>query len=156
MMTELRWIPCEEVKIVVPLVAGYIEESLLDEPIDVASNTKGFLERSATLMDLGFMCVLVAEEDGAAVGCAGFALAPNLWTGEVEATELFWYARPGVRGVGTALIRRAEEDLPKFGATKIRMSCLETWKPEALAKFYTRRGYRATERSFQKRLVEVN
>lgn len=82
-------------------------------------------------------CFLVARDDsGCPLGCGGF----RALEGEPQAVEIKrMYARPGSRGVGSALLRRLEDEAR---ARRAREARLETRLVNTRAvAFYEARGY---------------
>ncbi|HET6857571.1 MAG TPA: GNAT family N-acetyltransferase [Streptomyces sp.] len=97
--------------------------------------------------------VLVAEEDGELVGTADASLAyDSAEPGQASVTP---HAHPGHRGrgVGSLLLRTAEEHLAAEGARNIYAWAMDT--PESRA-FAERRGYRPTRPAHFQRLDLAN
>ena len=98
--------------------------------------------------------LLVAEAGGALVGMAG-GLAHPLYFNRAHKTgqELFWWVAPGLRdGTGRALLDRLEDAARSIGCISWAMMCLARVKPALMGRLYERRGYRASELTYIKRL----
>lgn len=70
------------------------------------------------------------------------------------AQELFWWVRPDKRGgpTGIRLLRAIEEWARGRGCKTLSMICLPALKESPAERVYQRTGYRASERSYIKRL----
>lgn len=92
--------------------------------------------------------VFVGEQDGAVVGMIGLIAYPHPWSGERVASELFWFARPSMRGrLGVQLLTTAEQWAWDMGCSVIQMIA-----PDArVGMLYARRGYVPVETLFQRR-----
>lgn len=96
-------------------------------------------------------CLLVAVDDlGVIQGATGAVFFPSMWNRHNKAgIELFLRA---ARGHGGELLAALEERARAAGVRTFGMLCLDAMRPEAVGALYERRGYRATERVFVKRL----
>lgn len=109
------------------------------------------LERMCALPDA---ILLVVDVGAKIIGMAGGLVSPlyfNLThrTGQ----ELFWWIDPAARGgIGIRLLDALEDEARARGCSSWAMIALDKVQPERMAKLYERRGYRASERSFIKRL----
>lgn len=111
-------------------------------------------ETLANLIDSETATLLVAEFGGQVVGMAAALSFPLYFNRhETAAEELFFYVEPTHRtGCGASLLSALETWGRSQGALTFGMKSLELVRPEAVARLYARRGYRATERSYIKRL----
>ena len=99
--------------------------------------------------------VLVMEREGVIIGMAGGLVHP-LYFNHAHRTgqELFWWISPDERsGVGGILLEALEQAARDRGAQSWAMISLDKVRPEAVGAMYRRRGYRASEHSFIKRLA---
>lgn len=99
--------------------------------------------------------VLVLERKGVICGMAGGMVYP-LYFNHAHKTgqELFFWVRPDERiGAGKALLEALEDRAAQLGALSWAMISLEKVRPEATGALYRRRGYRASEHTFIKRLA---
>jgi GNAT superfamily N-acetyltransferase len=96
--------------------------------------------------------VLVAEEGGEIVGMAGGVTYPLYFNrGHRSGQELFWWVRPGCR-VGGKLLEALEGEARLLGCQSWAMIALDKIEPELMGRLYRRRGYRASEHTYMKRL----
>ena len=99
--------------------------------------------------------VLVLERKGVICGMAGGLVHP-LYFNHAHRTgqELFWYVEPDVRfGVGRDLLNALEQRAYDLGAESWAMVALDKVRPNATGALYRRRGYRASEHTYIKRLA---
>lgn len=117
-------------------------------PIDMESTRKHYMN----LINGGY--ILVAEEDGKAVGMLGCYVSPFYLNNAYRvATESMWYLSPEVRGgtLGRDLIQVAEEMAVIAGCKWMVMSVLST-SPPAAERAYAALGYAPAERTHIKEL----
>lgn len=98
--------------------------------------------------------LLVAERDGRLIGMAGGLVSPLYFNHDhLTGQELFWWIDPKERGsIGVRLLETLENEARARGCQSWAMIALDKVDPERTARIYERRGYRASERSFIKRL----
>jgi len=124
--------------------SGFGAETTLD-----AETTAATLAR---LVDSADGVLLVVETDGL-IGMAGALAYPHYFNADsLTAQELFWWVRPESRGgsAGVRLLQALEAWAMGRGCTTITMVCLPIDSPAE--DVYQRVGYRASERSYIKRL----
>jgi GNAT superfamily N-acetyltransferase len=112
----------------------------------LAENPQKMTELATQLTDLG--CLLVSERAGELVGMLGFLVFPHFMSGEVTATETFWWVEPEHRGEGIKLLREAEKTARTYGAEKMAMIAPD----DRVANLYKRLGYEFVEASYQRSL----
>lgn len=98
--------------------------------------------------------LLVMESAGEVVGMAG-GLAHPFYFNHAHRTgqELFFYVAPNARqGLGSALLNALEDSAREIGCTSWAMIAVDRLRPAAIGRLYERRGYRAAEHSYIKRL----
>lgn len=112
------------------------------------------MERTLTfLMESDTGCVFVAETEDGVVGMTGGMLNPFYFNlSHLTGQELFWWVEPEHRGVGSALFDALEAWAKDAGAQSFSMIAVDRLRPEALGRIYQRRGYRASEHSYIRRL----
>lgn len=101
----------------------------------------------------GILLVLVRK--GVICGMAGGLVHP-LYFNHAHKTgqELFWWVSPDERiGTGAALLEALEQAARDRGAQSWAMISLDKVRPEAVGAMYRRRGYRASEHTYIKRLA---
>jgi len=98
--------------------------------------------------------LLVAEHGGRLTGMAGGLAHPIYFNhSHRSGQELFWWVEPGLRdGTGKMLLDRLESEARAIGCVSWSMIALDQVKPELTGRIYRRRGYRASEHSYIKRL----
>lgn len=98
--------------------------------------------------------LLVAESDGEIVGmCGGLAHPVYFNHSHKSGQELFWWMKPGLRdGTGRLLLETMEARARAIGCSSWAMIALDKVQPELTGRIYKRRGYRASEHSYIKRL----
>lgn len=98
--------------------------------------------------------LLVAESEGEIVGMAGGLAHPVYFNhAHKSGQELFWWMKPGLRdGTGRLLLEAMEDRAREIGCTSWSMIALDKVNPELTGRIYRRRGYRASEHSYIKRL----
>lgn len=106
------------------------------------------------MLDADEAVVLVVEVASRIVGMAGAMAFPHYFNAnETAAEELFLWVEPEHRsGFGAQMLVAMEVWAKAQGALSFGMSSIELLRPEATARLYARRGYRATQRTFIKRL----
>jgi hypothetical protein len=121
-------------------IAEYRREDCLKSLVFLATNESGIL--------------LVAEENGEIIGMAGGLVSPLYFNlSHLTGQELFWWVKPGSRGsTGLKLIEELEQAAHLKGCASWAMISLHKVDPERTARIYERRGYRASEQTFIKRL----
>lgn len=88
------------------------------------------------------------------VGMAAFLIYPLYFNSAVRVgQEVFWWIEPEHRyGLGGELVTAMENDARKAGAAVFMLAALPGLREMALARLYARRGYRAAENTYLKRL----
>ena len=97
--------------------------------------------------DMG--AVFVVEQQDTVVGMIGLLLFENPITGELTASELFWWVEPEHRGHGVRLLKRGEQWARASGAQKIHMIA----PTPAVGHLYERLGYGYLEAAYQKAIA---
>lgn len=115
---------------------------------DTVADAPDALETLATtLVTTPSSAVFVGERDGAVLGMIGLVGYRHHCSGVPMAGEVMWWVEPESRGVGLALLKRAERWAAETGAQAIQMIAPAT-NPR-VGTLYERRGYRAIETSYQ-------
>ena len=99
--------------------------------------------------------VLVLERKGVICGMAGGMVFPLYFNhAHKSGQELFWWVDTDERiGTGRLLLEALEDRARQAGAESWAMIALDKDRPEATGMLYLRRGYRASEHSYIKRLA---
>lgn len=85
-------------------------------------------------------------------GAIGGVVYPDLYSGEIIATEFFWFVRQEHRGGGLRLYKEFEEWAKWKGASQIRMVHLQDSMPDKLERLYRHWGYQPIETHYAKEL----
>lgn len=98
--------------------------------------------------------LLVIEHTGILRGMLGGLVYPHYFNAkQLAGQEVFLWVDPEYRfGLGSQLMQRAEQAARDLGAVSWSMISLAEIRPEATARLYQRRGYRAAESVFIKAL----
>lgn len=98
--------------------------------------------------------ILLVADTGEIVGmCGGLAHPVYFNHSHKSGQELFWWMKPGLRdGTGRLLLEAMEDEARRIGCTSWSMIALDKVNPELTGRIYRRRGYRASEHSYIKRL----
>lgn len=108
----------------------------------------------AAYLEAGCFICLVAEIDGRIVGMAAGVVAPVYFNVDhVSGEELFWWTdddAPQLTGI--RLLDALETLAWERGCRSWQMKSLARLNGERMARLYERRGYRASEQTFIKRL----
>jgi GNAT superfamily N-acetyltransferase len=98
--------------------------------------------------------ILLVAENGGIVGmCGGLAHPVYFNHAHKSGQELFWWVKPGLRdGTGRLLLEAMEDEARRIGCVSWSMIALDKVNPELTGRLYRRRGYRASEHSYIKRL----
>ena len=96
---------------------------------------------------------LVADE-GKIVGMTAGVISPVYFNhAHQSGEELFWWvSKDAPQGVGLRLLVALEEEAKARGCDSWQMKSIARLNGDRMAKLYERRGYRASEHSFIKRL----
>ena len=92
--------------------------------------------------------LLVAERGDTLIGMIGFYLFHHVFSGELTATDVFWWVNPEHRGIGVRLLRAAERWALTHGAVVLQMVA----PTDHVGAFYERLGYHKVEAAYQKRV----
>jgi hypothetical protein len=115
--------------------------------------TDVFLRKMKEFQEAGIGTVLCATEEWELKGAVAGVVYENVFDGEKQATELFWYVWPGATpGTGTLLLGAFEEWARWKGCTRVTMAYMIHNMADRLAAFYEKRGYTAFETHYVKTL----
>lgn len=96
---------------------------------------------------------LLETPEGEVAGALGGVVFPDLYSGELVATEFFWFVREGKRGSGLLLYRAFEEWAREKGCAEVRMVHLLDSMPEKLNRVYRHLEFTPTEVHYAKELT---
>ena len=93
------------------------------------------------------------SDNGGIDGMIGGVFSPVYFNhSHLSCEELFWFVDDAPQSAGLKLLRTMEETLREMGASSIQMKTLSKLNDERMPAMMTRMGYRASERSWIKRL----
>jgi GNAT superfamily N-acetyltransferase len=116
-------------------------------------NEESFVKGVAGYLNAGVGIFLVYG-DPPFQGAIGGAIYPDFPTGDIVATEFFWYVIPEHRGqAGVRLLKAFEEEAKRRGAVRLMMMHFESPKTAAFGHLYERLGYCKKEQIYAKVLV---
>jgi GNAT superfamily N-acetyltransferase len=104
------------------------------------------------LFDSGLGVIFLALKDDEIVGALGGVAYPEIYTGEMVASEFFWFIRAEHRGGGLKLYRAFEQWAKDMKCGRIRMVHLLDSMPEKLQTTYLRLGFAAAEVHYTKEI----
>jgi GNAT superfamily N-acetyltransferase len=115
---------------------------------------EAFLHNWSMLLEKNFGIIFALQKDEKVVGMLGGILSPDINSGELTATEAFWYVMPENRKTPESLklLLVFEKWAIEIGAKKIIMAHLLSSMPERLGTFYERRGYKPVEIQYVKQV----
>src|SRR5687768_4632282 len=89
-------------------------------------NPATFNKALQTFIERGMGIFFVSEKDGKIEGAIGGTISQDFLTGDLVASEIFWFVHPDCRGEGLKLFLKFEEDAKNRGAKRILMLHLNT------------------------------
>jgi hypothetical protein len=119
-----------------------------DSSVFVSYDKEIFLSNWSALIDNGIGCILTNDKNNAMLGCIKY---PDINTGELCATELFWFSSNP--GAGIKLLRKFEEWAKDNNCISIIMVHLADLMPEKVKNIYEKYGYSKMETHYIKRLT---
>lgn len=147
-MKELSQLTREELPAATEVLHRFYEEGKLPGKM----SDESFVRSWGSFLRSDTGTIIAEKEDGKITGLLGAILFPDLNNGDLVATEAFWYVDPQHRGGGIKLFNRFEEWGKARGAKRLIMVHLLSSMPEALNRFYKRRGYRPVEVNYVKEI----
>ncbi len=111
-----------------------------------------FIRAWAALLSSGTGVIFALFDRDEVCGAIGGVVYPDINTGELIASEFFWFIRPGSRGDGLRLYRAFERWARTQACRQIRMVHLTDSMPDRLARVYRRLGYLPAETHYVKEL----
>ena len=136
----------QEIKELISLAHEFIGESGEDIPF----NDSHFVTTWEHIYATQTGSILVLRKGTEIVGALGFLVYKDILSGELKATEAFWFVRKGFRGVGLTLLEQFEEIAKKMKVKRIMMVHLKKLMPEKLKSIYESRGYREIETQYER------
>jgi len=125
------------------LAGSHYAGLLGDNPVQMRATAAFLMEHRDGLL-------LVADADGRLDGMIGMFVAPNIITGELAGTEMFWWVEPAARGIlGVRLYQQAKQWATAKGCKLLQMIAPN----EDVERFYLRLGYEKVETAYQIRIA---
>lgn len=135
-----------ELNKLIPLAKAFIAESTEDIPF----NEEHFIKTWEQVYLSKNGSILKYEKDGEIIGALGYLVYPDFLSGELKATETFWFIKPEFRGCGFKLLDEFEKVSKELGVKRIMMAHLKHLMPDKLKSVYLKRGYREIETQYEK------
>jgi hypothetical protein len=113
-----------------------------------------FLSSWEVILKSGIGVIFKAERDGKVIGLLGSLLSYDLNTGEVIATEAFWFILKQYRSgfAGIRLFEAFEEWGMSVGAVRFNMGRIIGLHDEKMGNFFESKGYRPVETHYWKQV----
>ncbi len=99
------------------------------------------------LIDADNTTLFVADNGDGPIGMIGCTLFNHPVSGELTASEVFWWVEPNYRGIGVDLYNKFHEWAKRHDAVKIQMGAPANTR---VGKFYERLGFVEVETLYQK------
>ena len=96
--------------------------------------------------------LFLAYDNGELIGTICGIKYPDLLSGELTASELFWFVNKRKRGVGINLLNRFEGWAKDQGCKRIVMTYLSDSMPKTVKTIYEKRSYEYLESNYIKEL----
>ena len=90
------------------------------------------------------------DDDGRVCSWLGGLIVPDMFTGEMQALEFLWLARPGVSGAALSVLSAFESKAINAGAKMVIAGSSAFRRPEAMRRLYRRLGYVPHAEAFRK------
>jgi len=100
--------------------------------------------------EIGVIFLLKSDKD--IIGSLGAVKFPDPNSGEIMASEFFWFVNKEHRGKGLKLLKVFEEWVSEQGIKKIIMVHLSNLMPDKVKNLYSRMGYREIETHYIKEI----
>ena len=115
-------------------------------------NPVSFVSSWLTVLDSGMGVIWVLEDENKVIGTLGCGIYRDLNTGDLVASEFFWYVLPDHRGRGILLLREFEKWAKNIGAKRVIMVHLTKCMPERVGEIYKKMGYEMLETHYVKEI----
>lgn len=148
-MRDIRKPTEADIPSIVEMGKRFHAESVYSEMIGF--NPEAFARSLAHFIASDVMLFFVLESEGEIIGAICGAVAPHYMTGELAASELFWWVTPEARGYGLKLLDAFEQASIERGAKVGGM--VAPRGSEQLARVYAHKGYAMSETVFVKGLT---
>jgi len=135
-----------EISKLIPLAMEFIAESGEDIPF----NAEHFKATWETLLASKAGHIIKCEKNGEIVGALGFLVYHDILSGELKASETFWFMKPSYRGSGVKLLEEFEYTAKNMGVKRIMMAHLKNLMPEKIKSVYLSRGYKEIETQYER------
>jgi GNAT superfamily N-acetyltransferase len=111
-----------------------------------------FISSWTDIINRGIGAIFVMYENAIPIGAIGGFAYPDLYSGEIIATEFMWFVEPKHRGHGLDLYFEFEKWAKEKNAKRIRMTHLCKVMPEGMKVLYSELGFEAIEVNYDKEL----
>ena len=107
----------------------------------------------STLLNSDMGVIFVSRKNGEITGTLGGCKYPDVNSGELIATEFFWFVNPESRGEGLKLLKTFEKWAHDEDCKKVIMVHLSDSMPDKIKHIYERFGYKAAETHYIKEVA---
>lgn len=115
-------------------------------------NFTRFCEVWKSFIESGHGVIFSIRGEFGANGMIGGIAHPEMYSGDLIASEFFWYVCDGHRGGGMSLYRAFEKWARAKGCVEMRMAALSDSMPGKMELVYRRLGFELAERQYVKEL----
>jgi len=115
-------------------------------------NEEVVIENTKQIIRFGIGELFLYMKEGRPIGALLGFKHPNFFTGELMATEAYWYVDEKHRGVGLRLLSAFEKWAEAQGCKKIIMMHIADVMPDAVRRIYERRRYKYLETHYIKEI----
>lgn len=145
-MSQIRHLRPSEAELLLPGARSFFSEGRIMGEL----NEKSFVDGILACIRNGIGLFLVYGEPPFE-GAIGGVIYPDFPTGDLIASELFWYVMPESRGVaGVRLLKEFEKEARIRGAKRLTMMHLDGPRTAGIARLYERLGYCQREQIYAK------
>lgn len=124
-------------------------KSFANESENIRFKEDAWLKTWANLIENGIGTIFMLDDYS---GFIGGICYPDPNTGDMTATEMFWYVDKKQRGQGLKLLQKFEQWAQQKNCRSVIMVHLTDLMPKALERVYKRRGYKEIEMHYLKEL----
>lgn len=136
----------------VPLLIAGARQFFIEGKLFGELNETSFVTGWQNFLKSGIGVLLGAFDGGRLCGAIGGSVFPDFPTGDLVASEFFWYCVPESRGAGLRLFKAFEQRAAERKAVRIIMVHLANLNDGPMSKLFARYGYEFAEKVYIKKL----